>query len=440
MTTSLSSCASDRLELGGLRVTLMGLGRHGGGLGAARFLAAQGVRLTISDTASADLLTESLIGLRDYPEIQLRLGGHDPADFSSADVIVVNPAVRPDHPCLQEARAAGVSLTSEIELFLERCPAHVIGVSGSNGKSTTCTMLFGILKRAGRRAWLGGNIGGSLLNELDHMTADDVVVLELSSFQLAHLSAKARLPEIAVLTNLSPNHLDWHDGFKSYTGAKQRLLWSEQVILNTHDPVLASWALQCPARVPPLTSLNDLPSLRVPGKHNRRNAACAAAAASAIGVDWQSIHEALADFTGLEHRIEFVAEIDGRHFFNDSKSTSPAAAIAALKAMNRRTWLLLGGVSKGTEFHELAARAAERACGVAVFGAARHELAAASCKHAPELPLANVQTLDEAFAWCCSKSRSGDAILLSPACASFDQYADFTARGEHFRERVRAIS
>ncbi len=435
--TSLPLLSADRGNLLGSRVTLMGLGRHGGGLGAARFLAAQGVRLTISDMASANSLDNSLTKLREFPDITLHLDGHDVADFATTDVVVVNPAVRPDHPCLEVARAAGAQITSEIELFLERCPARVIGVSGSNGKSTTVTMLCEILGRAGRRAWLGGNIGGSLLGHLEEMTADDWVVLELSSFQLAHLSGEARLPEIAVLTNCSPNHLDWHEGIANYTAAKRRLLAANTVILNAHDPVVRSWHLPGNAARQSLMPVDDQPPLRVPGEHNRQNAACAAAAARAAGVDELSIRESLAEFRGLEHRIEWIGEVGGRHFYNDSKSTSPAATIAALDAMDRPIWLLLGGVSKGTEFDDLAAHVARRARGVAVFGAAREELARALNRGAT-LPIAIHESLAEAYSWCWSHSQSRDAILLSPACASFDQYADFTARGRHFRDLVAA--
>jgi UDP-N-acetylmuramoylalanine--D-glutamate ligase len=182
-----------------------------------------------------------------------------------------------------------------------------------------------------------------------------------------------------------------------------------------------------------------LPKLSIPGIHNRQNAACAAAAARTAGIDEVSIRRALAEFTGLEHRIQWVAEVNGRHFYDDSKSTSPAATIAAVEAMDRPTWLLLGGVSKGTDFGELATQAAKRACGVGVFGVSRRELAAAFRGQATEVPLTNTETLDEALAWCCARSQPGEAILLSPACASFDQYTDFAARGRHFRALVQSI-
>lgn len=418
----------------------MGLGRHGGGLGAARFLAGQGVQLTISDAAQSDTLGDTLARLTDFPEIALHLGGHQLEDFTTAELVVVNPAVRPDHPSLSAARKAGVAVTSEIELFLQRCPAHMIGVSGSNGKSTTSTMLFEILQRGGCRTWLGGNIGGSLLGNLDAMKADDWVVLELSSFQLEHLTSEVRLPDIAVLTNCTANHLDWHDGFDNYAAAKQRLLQSERVVLNTYDPTLAAWGSFYSPAMLPLVALESLPPLRVPGAHNRQNAACAATAACAVGIDEIAIREALAHFSGLEHRIQWTGTVDERHFYNDSKSTSPAASIAALDAMDRPAWLLVGGVSKGTEFAELAAHAASRVRGVAIFGEDQQQLRAAFQQAVPHLDVHTSASLEQAFHWCCAESQPGDAILLSPACASFDQYRDYCHRGEHFRELVAAFA
>jgi UDP-N-acetylmuramoylalanine--D-glutamate ligase len=416
----------------------MGLGQHGGGLGAAKFLAANGARLTISDTATAEVLADPLSELRGCSDIALHLGGHEPADFSTADFVVVNPAVRPKHPCLETARAAGARITSEIELFLKHCPGRVIGVTGSNGKSTTCTMLLEILKRAGRRAWIGGNIGGSLLGDLDRMTPCDWVVLELSSFQLMHLSSDARLPEIAVVTNCSPNHLDWHGCYEDYAAAKQRLLGAKRVVMNSHAPELAQWSLP-EAQVLPEFAFDKLPALRVPGIHNQQNAACAAAAARAAGVDEPAISAALADFVGLEHRVEWIAQVCGRHFYNDSKSTSPAATMAAIDAMERPTWLLLGGVSKGTEFEDLAVHAASRVGGVAIYGEARSVLRNAFHSVVEPTRIADFETLQDALQWCYTNSRPGETILLSPACASFDQYSDFAARGRHFRELIGAI-
>jgi UDP-N-acetylmuramoylalanine--D-glutamate ligase len=430
----------DALDWTGRRVTLMGLGRHGGGLGAARFLAQRGAILTISDSDDASALSAPLAKLSDLPIHTIHLGGHQEADFANAEVVVVNPAVRPDHPCLQIAQNAGAALTSEIEVFLTCCPARVIGVSGSNGKSTTVTMLAEILRAAGRGTWLGGNIGGSLLGDLDRMTNDDWVVLELSSFQLAHLSEHAKLPEFALVTNCTPNHLDWHSSFDDYAAAKRRLVSASQVVLNAHDPVVSRWKVHAVPHAVVNWHDDRVPSLKVPGEHNRQNAACAAAVAELAGISEPAIRAALANFHGLEHRIEWVAEARGRQFYNDSKSTSPAATIAAIAAMDRPVWLLAGGVSKGTEFSELAAAAVHGTAGAAFFGTAGNQILQSCEAIRPGYPAARHETLAGSLRWCLEQSAPGDAILLSPACASFDQFQDFADRGRVFRRLVADLA
>jgi UDP-N-acetylmuramoylalanine--D-glutamate ligase len=425
------------------RVTLMGLGRHGGGLAAARHLASRGARITISDAADHATLCESLARLQDLPIAAVKLGGHDPVDFETAEFVVVNPAVRPDHPCLQLARACGAALTSEIELFLDCCPGNVIGITGSNGKSTTSSMLAQILKSAGRRTRLGGNIGHSLLGELDQMTAEDWIVLELSSFQLAHLNASARLPEVAVVTNCSPNHLDWHGDYQAYISAKRRLVAENSagslVVLNVLDPIAASWTGLARGRTLPSWPLEKIPPLPIPGVHNRHNAACAAAAAEAVEVEPATICRALSRFRGLEHRLQLVAEISGRQFYNDSKSTTPPATIAALAALQGPIWLLAGGHPKGANFDELAAMIVRRARGAALFGAARESLRSALQTTDGAFRACSTEQLADALAWCCRQSKPGDSILLSPACASYDQFRDFVERGDAFAQLVRAM-
>ncbi len=425
----------------------MGLGRHGGGLGAARYLAERGARLTISDAAGAAALASSLDRLADLPIERLALGGHEPDDFRAAEVVVVNPAVRPDHPMVELARRSGALLTGEIELFLRACPARVIGVTGSNGKSTTASMLAAMLAAGGRRAWLGGNIGGSLLGELDAMTAADWVVLELSSFQLAHLSDDAPRPAVAVVTNCTANHLDWHGSFEAYRQAKLRIVDRRSagtlLVLNPHDAETAASASKIGSRIHSSWPLATLPPLCVPGEHNRQNAACAAAAALLAGVEPSAIWAALAGFRGLAHRIELVGEVGGRRFYDDSKATTPEASLAALSALTdggRRVWLLAGGQTKGSDYRAWGAVVAERAAGVALFGAARGALAQCLREAAPRCDLQAVEFLPEALAWCWRRSVAGDTILLSPACASLDQFVDFVARGQAFRTWVDELA
>ena len=228
------------------RATIMGLGHFGGGAAAARWLATQGAIVTVTDLADEQTLAAALQSLADAKISAFHLGGHREEDFRQADLVVVNPAVRPHppNPWLAIARENGARLTTEIDLFLEECPAAAIGVTGSNGKSTTAAMIAAILQADGRRTWLGGNIGGSLLDRLDEIRPDDGVVLELSSFQLWYLRPETRVPHIGVITSFSPNHLDWRASMDEYAAAKQILLQRQRsddlAVLNTHDPRLAS--------------------------------------------------------------------------------------------------------------------------------------------------------------------------------------------------------
>jgi UDP-N-acetylmuramoylalanine--D-glutamate ligase len=274
------------MELRGRRVTVMGLGRHGGGVSAARWLAEQGAIVTVTDTATADALADSLALLADVRIARWNLGAHREEDFDTAEMLVVNPAVRPGHAFVQRARQRGATITSELELFLRRCPGRTIGVTGSNGKSTTAAMIAAILGRDGRQVFLGGNIGRSLLGDLGVMNQESWSVLEISSFQLAWLSEVCPLPEIGVLTNFTPNHLDWHGTLDEYAAAKRRLFCGSQaarvaILGSPREDFEIDEAKQLHGRLVEPLAEREIPPLRVLGAHNRANAACAAAAARA---------------------------------------------------------------------------------------------------------------------------------------------------------------
>ncbi len=426
----------------GLRATVMGLGRHGGGAAAARYLAARGAIVTVTDLADATALAEPLAKLADAGIARFHLGGHQDDDFRQADLVVVNPAVRPGSPFVELARQSGARITSEIELFLNACPAPVIGVTGTSGKSTTAAMTAAILAAAGRRTWLGGNIGVSLLADLSRIEPDDHVVLELSSFQLFWLNEEVRWPRWAVLTNFSLNHLDWHGTVEHYAAAKQRLVQhvatDGAVILDRTESVMQRWAKLVPAILSPST-LEEIPPLLVPGPHNRVNASLAASAALAAGADADAVWRGLSQFASLPYRLVLVADVNGRQFYNDSKSTTPAATLVALEAIDRPQWLLLGGADKQIDLTPLAQAAARHSAGAAVYGAIGPTLDELLAVHAPQLPRCRTKTLDEAFAWCWAKSRPGDAILLSPGCSSLDQFRDYAERGQRFEELVAQL-
>ncbi len=424
----------------------MGLGHFGGGVAAARWLAGQGALVTVTDTADEHLLADSLAELASaagseeaVPIDRFRLGGHAEEDFRTADLVVVNPAVRPGNRLLEIARRGPARLTSEIELLLEACPVPVVGVTGSNGKSTTAAMVAAILQADGRRAWLGGNIGRSLLGELDQIADGDWVVLELSSFQLWHLSSTARMPQVAVVTGCSPNHLDWHGNYEDYVAAKQRILTCQTVVLNAHDAEVASWAPMVEGRLVGPVPLAEIPPLRVPGRHNRIDAACAAAAATAVGCSAAAIRAGLASFAGIPQRLEQIATIDGRTFYNDSTATTPESTVAALEALDRPVWLLAGGADKGCDFAALTTAVVENACGAAFYGAVRRMLYDRLKAVDADIPCTAIETMAEALDWCWKRSRPGDIVLLSPGCSSHDQFRNFRHRGKHFVELVRAL-
>jgi UDP-N-acetylmuramoylalanine--D-glutamate ligase len=422
----------------------MGLGHFGGGAAAARWLAGQGAVVTVTDLEDEKVLGPSLKSLAGAPIAAFHLGGHREDDFRQADLVVVNPAVRPGNSWLEIARENGVAMTTEIDLFLEACPAVSIGVTGSNGKSTTAAMIAAVFEAGGRQTWLGGNIGGSLLDHLDEIKHDDAVVLELSSFQLTYLRPETPLPHIGVVTSLSPNHLDWHASLDEYAKAKQVLLKRQQpddlVVLNTHDRRLAAWDCLVRSRLLPLVCDEEIPHLPVPGWHNRMNAACAATAALGAGCSRSAIDRGLSAFRGLSQRMERIAEIDDRTFYNDSASTTPESTIAALESIGEPALLLAGGHDKGFDFTELIETAGRLAVGVAFFGQIGpklHDRLAAS--HVDCCSIA-VATLDDAVDWCWRHSRRGDAIVLSPGCSSHDQYRNFRERGARFEHLVSRLA
>ena len=421
----------------------MGLGHFGGGAAAARWLAEQGAIVTVTDLADEKVLAPALHALSGAPIAAFHLEGHREDDFRQADLVVVNPAVRPGNPWLAVARENGARLTTEIDLFLDACPAALIGVTGSNGKSTTAAMIAAILQADGRRTWLGGNIGGSLLGHLCEIKPGDGVVIEISSFQLTHLRPETRLPNISVVTCFSPNHLDWHQSMDEYARAKQILLRRQRpgdlAVLNTHDRGLDSWSHVACGRLLPLAADETLPRLQVPGRHNRTNAACAAAAASGAGCSREIIDRGLSSFRGLPQRMELIARIAGRTFYNDSTSTTPESTIAALESVGEPAFLLAGGHDKGFDFTEMIDSVGRLAVGAAFFGqvgAALNDRLRAL--HVDCASIA-VPTLEDALDWCWHGSRPGDAIILSPGCSSHDQFRNFHERGQRFEHLVRQI-
>lgn len=473
-------------SLAGCRVTALGLGTLGGAVEAVKFLAAQGAIVTVTDEKPASKLAASLAELAQTPIHRFVLGGHDDDDFRKADLIVANPAVRPDHRLLKLARDGGIPITTEVQLFLERCPAPVAAVTGSNGKSTTTAMLHRICEMASgspglRRAWLGGNIGVSLLDQLPAITSDDLVVMELSSFQLYWLNQIEWSPNIAIVTNFSANHLDWHDGLDDYRSAKQTMFrWqheSDVAVINLDDPDVRQWpgpalrlGFQTGSNCSDVTTkygvfseskqegyspsqILRLPHaeirlpvsswLQVRGVHNLQNAMAALAAASVLDLSIDVIETALRSYQALPHRLEFVGACAGREFYNDSLATTPESAILGLKAFSQPVILLAGGYDKGVDLSSMSKVISQTCRMVVLMGQtapAIHEQIEQyrPSGGGPEVFFAS--SPHDAFTKAWENSQPGDVILLSPGCASYDWFVNFRDRGEQFRQFVRGLA
>jgi UDP-N-acetylmuramoylalanine--D-glutamate ligase len=454
------------IDLAGCKVTVMGLGRFGGGLGAVRFLTSRGARVTVTDLLGAEELADPLSQLAGFPVEAYHLGGHVDADFVDSEIVVVNPAVPPTSPFLARAREAGVMLTSEMSLFWQFNRSRTIGVTGSNGKSTTAAMTHAILQAAGLASRLGGNIGCSLLPDVEAIAADELSVLELSSFQLEDLDRLPASPNIAVVTNFSPNHLDWHGSLSEYRRAKQSILrWQtpdDVAILNLDDADVSSWptfgrklgfgsrAARCDGifesgteHVLRLDGSQQRFELRkwvsLPGRHNLFNAMGAACAAVAAGADLDAVRRGLAGYRSLPHRLEFVAEVCGRRFYNDSLATTPESAVVGLEAFSEPVVLLAGGYDKQIDLTPLAQSIASRTKAAALMGQTAELLACLLDEHAAEEgepPVCECGNFQEAFEWAIEHSEPGDVVLLSPGCASYDWFCNYVERGRRFVELV----
>ncbi|MEM7306340.1 MAG: UDP-N-acetylmuramoyl-L-alanine--D-glutamate ligase [Planctomycetota bacterium] len=437
------------------RAVVFGLGRFGGGAGAARHLAREGWDVLATDLRTAAELEPTLAALADVP-VRYALGGHRPEDFERADLVVANPAVRPDSDLLARARRGGARITTEVELFLDRAPGPLLAVTGTQGKSSTVRMAADLLRAAGVPARAGGNLGGSLLDELDELGDDEVVVLELSSYQLEHMgSPTPRMAAVAV-TNVGADHLERHGTTAAYRAAKRRLLdlvgKGGTAFLPGDDAALADWRPAGGTRVDvwperpggpglfvdeglfrwdeePLGRAADLP---LAGAFQRVNALFALGLARTAGAAATRLAAAVPSARGLEHRLEDLGVRGGRRVVDNAVSTTPDSTISALRELRAGCTLLCGGQAKrGLALAPLADACRERGARAVVFGASAPELAAAF--RAAGVPTAVVAGVDEAVGEAWREGDHDGDVLFSPACASFDAYPNFRARARAFR-------
>ena len=437
------------------KTLVVGLGATG--LSVARYLVRRGEQVAIADSRKTppglDTLNEEL------PDIAVFLGPFDDALFHSADRLVVSPGVPVATPQIDAARQRGVPVVGDIELFTQVANAPVVAITGSNGKSTVTTLLGEMAKASGLKVAVGGNLGTPALDLLD----DDIelYVLELSSFQLE--TTYSMQAAVATVLNISPDHMDRYASVGAYIEAKARVFRGAGVgVFNADDPLVAAmsgaddaWFFTlgesqsekmfgvcsldgdeylCRGEQP-LLAVNEL---LIPGSHNRANALAALAMGTALGLDLSSMLDALRRFRGLPHRTEFVAEIDGVTWYNDSKGTNVGAAIAALQGLDRgdasRTVLIAGGDCKGADFAPLAPVLTQCVRSVVLIGRDAPAIAAVV---PPGIEQMMAASMDEAVARAAACARPGDRVLLSPGCASFDMFSGFAERGERFMQAVR---
>ncbi|HEX8034058.1 MAG TPA: UDP-N-acetylmuramoyl-L-alanine--D-glutamate ligase [Ktedonobacterales bacterium] len=458
----------DPNALRGRRVLVMGLGLLGGGVAAARYAAEHGAAEVIAtDLRDEQTLAPSIAKLHGLP-IRYVLGHHDMADFERADVVVRNPGVRRDSPYLVIAQAAGARVEMEIAWFFRACRGKIAGVTGTRGKSTTTTLLHHILTTAGLNPLLGGNLGGiETLSLLPQISPDRWVVLELGNWMLEGLHPIRHSPQLAIFTNLLPDHLNAYDSMDDYGEAKSSI-WRYQTahdiaLFNADNDYAARYAAQAPAGQVWLYSdrgvahMRDTPSetrpfayadvIHLRGAHNLGNVQAATLAAELIGVVPDTIHAAVASFGGVPHRLESVRTLDGVTYVNDSASTAPVAGIAALRSFDEPIVLIAGGNSKDLDMRDFAVEAAARAKRIILLaGNATGDFAAAlrtaaSDQHRPgDLITGPYDDLARALEEARRTATPGDVVLLSPGFTSFGLFLNEFDRGNQFRTLVQALS
>jgi len=429
-------------------------------------LCAYGVKVTACDKKTEDALGTAAQELREKG-VELKLGATYLDDID-ADIVFRTPGMRPDLPALEAARAKGSVVTSEMEVFFEVCPCPIVAVTGSDGKTTTTTLVYTLLKQAGYTCHLGGNIGHPLLADVPKMTASDYAVVELSSFQLMTMQ---KSPKIAIVTNLSPNHLDIHKGMDEYVDAKKNIFLhqssADRVVFNADNDITASFVGTAPAKTFTFSRRSDQyhgvyctdgivkintgaetihimqeTDILLPGKHNLENYMAAIAAVWGL-VSVEDVKAVAKTFKGVAHRTELVREWNGVKFYNDSIATSPTRVIAGLRTLGK-VILIAGGYDKNIPFDALGPEIIKHAKALVLCGATADKIrkAVTDCPdYSPfALPIHEFKDFKAAVEFAaCDLARPGDIVTLSPACAAFDQFKNFEERGNYYKKLIMEL-
>ena len=447
-------------RLRGKRAVVLGIGVSNRPL--IRMLLEYGAEVTACDKTPREKLDEEVLALE-------RLGarlhvGDDYLEGLEADVVFRTPGMRPDLPQIRRLTEGGAQLTSEMEAFFDVCPCTRIAVTGSDGKTTTTTLIAKILEHAGKKVWIGGNIGQPLLPLAKEMSPEDFAVVELSSFQLMTMTSSA---EVAVVTNLAPNHLDVHKSMEEYIAAKENVYLhqspSGKLVVNMDNAITHSFVGKANGRVEEFSrfgipengvylqngtiyrngkKIMDAADIRIPGVHNIENYMAAACAVEGFASD-ADIDAVARSFGGVEHRIELVRELDGVRYYNDSIASSPTRTIAGLHSFDRRVILIAGGYDKHIPFDALGPEICAHVKLLILCGATADKIRAAvegAPEYVPGQPeIVTVQSLGDAVELAHMRAQRGDIVTLSPACAAFDQFKNFMVRGESYKRMVAAL-
>jgi UDP-N-acetylmuramoylalanine--D-glutamate ligase len=447
------------MEYKNSKIAVIGLARSNTPL--IRYLAEAGARISVFDKKSAALLENYLEQLQDLA-LELHLGDDYLQHLHGYDYIFITPGMKKNLPELEQARAEGSVFSSEMELFFAKCQGKITGITGSSGKTTTTTLIGQMVAAALPNSFVGGNIGRSLMGELAQMNAQSQVILELSSFQLQELKQS---PHLAVITNITPNHLDMHASMEEYIEAKSNLLRyqtaADRAVLNYDNEItrrlqsLVTGKCYFFSRTRPIEegayldgerlmlrlngqteSITSRSNLKLLGDHNVENVLTAALTARLIGVPLSVITQTVESFTGVEHRLQLVRDLNGVRYYNDSISTTPDRAIAGLKAMTQPTILIAGGYDKKLPFAGLGKQIVKTCKHVVILGVTAPLIRQAVQAAQPDFPVTAVVDLAEAVSVAASLAVPGDVVLLSPACASYDMFNNYQERGNLFKELV----
>lgn len=458
-------------------VLVIGFARQGQAL--ARWLPTVDARVTVHDRKSLD---EIGIEPETMPRVRFKMGSVDEDILTGVDLVCVSGGVPLAHPIIEAAKAAGIPLSNDAQIFMERSPAPVVGITGSAGKTTTTSLVGEIITAAGYRTHVGGNIGDVLLDSLADMTPDDVVVMELSSFQLELMTSS---PQLAAVLNITPNHLDRHGTMAEYIGAKANIVRhqrsSDMTVLNADDPNSRAFEMIAPGELAMFSLYDIVPDgafmmgervtlagaasydyvphvvmerdeIPLRGEHNVANVLAAVAIAGSLGlaidrpgIPVEVIADTVRNFKPVTHRLEVICQKDGVTWINDSIATAPERLIAALRSFKEPLVLLIGGADKKLPWDDAISLAMQKAHHVIVFGkdgdkqVANVVMPLLRLRGANDEYVSRVETLEEAVARAAEVAREGDTVLLSPGGTSYDAYQDFAARGDHFRRLVNQL-